>query len=84
MLAVEAFSAESLYVHRHPVAFMESLDFTTQLFHNANHLMADGYSRYGSRYATMLDVQVARTDAAHGHTDDGIRGLLYSRFGLIN
>ena len=84
MFAVEAFSAESLHVYGHTVAFAESLDFTAQFFHNANHLMTDSYPWHSSRYATMLDVQVARTDAAYGHTNDGIRGLLYRRFGLIN
>ena len=84
MLAVEAFSAKSLHVYRHTVAFMESLDFTAQFFHDANHLMPDGDSRYSPWYTTMLDMQVARTDAAHRHTNDGIRRLLYRRFGLIH
>ena len=35
-------------------------------------------------YATMLDVQVARTDAAHRHTNDGICGILNCWFGFVH
>ena len=66
------------------VAFAESLDFSTQFFHNANHLMPDGYSRHSFWYAAMFYMQVAGADATHGHADDGIRWLLNRRLGLIH
>ena len=84
LLAVETISAESFHIHRHTVAFTESLDFTAQFFHDANHLMPDGDTRHSPWYAAVLDMQVTCADAAHGHTDDSIRRLQNHRLWLFN
>ena len=69
LLAVETISAEGFHVYRHTVAFTESLYFTAQFVHYANHLMTDCYAWHGFWHAAMLYVQVAGADATQGHTD---------------
>ena len=37
------------------------------LFHNTHHLVPDGYSGYGTRHTTVLDMKVTGTNTAKSH-----------------
>ena len=72
MLAVEAFAAEGLHVHGHSVARFYMGHLLSHFLHYAHHLVANGNSRHGTRHGTVLDMQIAGTDAAQRYSNDGI------------
>ena len=81
--AEEAFAAECLYIDRHTVAGTEVADGGAGLFDHTYHLMAYGDAGHGTGNAAMFDVQVAGTDAATGHTDDGVAWMEQGGTGLV-
>ena len=80
MTAEEAFAAESFDIHRNPVADLYGSNLGPHLFYNADHLVPDGDSRYGARYAAVLDMQVAGANAAECYAHDGVAWI--QQFGL--
>ena len=64
--AEEAFSAECFYVDRNTVAGLDGMHVCSCLFDDAYHFMAYRNARNGTRYASVLDVEVAGADTSEG------------------
>ena len=83
MLAKIAAAAEGLHIDGNPVTGFYMGDGSAYLFHHAHHFVTHGNSRNRPRHRTVLDVQVAGTDAAQCHTNDGIPRVLQHRLWLF-
>ena len=83
-LAEEAFATERLYVNGYTVTDFDITDIGANLFHNADHLVADGYSGNSLRHTAMLYMKVTRADAPERNAHDGILWVFQYRFGLVD
>ena len=81
--AEETLAAEGFDVHRHPVAGLYGSDALAHPFDNAHHLVADGNAGHGTGHAAVLDVQVARTDAAQRDAHQGVMRVFQLGHGLL-
>ena len=78
--AEEAFAAEGLHIHRHPITGTDGGHRFSHRLHHTHHLMSHGDAGYCFWHRTMLDMQIAGADAAQCHPDDGISGVQNLRF----
>ena len=77
--AEETFAAEGFHVDRHTVSHLHATYLWSCFLHYAHHLVAHCDARYSPGYAAVLDVQVARADAAQCDPHDGV-GRLQERW----
>ena len=73
--AEETFAAEGFHIDRHTVSHLHATYLRSCFLHYAHHLVAHRDAWYSPGYASVLDVQVARADAAQCDPHDGIGRL---------
>ena len=84
ILAEETRTAERLYVDGYSVSWFYIGDFLTNFFNHSHHFVANGNAWNGTRHASVLDMQIACTDTAHRHTNDGIGRFNECRLRLLH
>ena len=83
MLAVEAFPAVCFHIHSYSIARFHMSYFLPYFIYDTHHFMSHSNSGNGTRNRTMLDMQIAGTDTAHGYSHDGIVFIYQDRFLLF-
>ena len=84
ILAEETRTAERLYVDGYSVSWFYIGDFRTNFFNHSHHFVANGNAWNGTRHASVLDMQIACTDTAHRHTNNGIGRFNECRLRLLH
>ena len=71
-LTEETGPAESLHVDRHPVSRLHLRHFGAHRLHGPHHFMAHCDARHRPGHGSMLNMQIAGTDAGQLHSYNGI------------
>ena len=81
--AEEALSTEGFYVDGYPVAGFYVVYVCTDLFYDTHHFMAYRNAGYGTRYTSVLDVEVAGADTSQGDAYQSILRVFQLRNGFL-
>ena len=55
----------------------------SHIFYDTHHLVPDRYSRYGTRHATMFDMEIAGTNTSKSHPHNRITRIFQPGFRLF-